>query len=100
MVIRLSGNKAIAIADKMFRGKHTLSEAKGYTLHYGTIVNSKNETIDDVVVALFRAPHSYTGDDTVEITFHGSEYITAEVIRLALEYGATMAMPGEFTWLN
>ena len=97
MVIRLSGNKAIAIADKMFRGKHTLSEAKGYTLHYGTIVNSKNETIDDVVVALFRAPHSYTGDDTVEITFHGSEYITAEVIRLAIEYGATMAMPGEFT---
>ena len=97
MVIRLSGNKAIAIADKMFRGKHTLSEAKGYTLHYGTIVNSKNETIDDVVVALFRAPHSYTGDDTVEITIHGSEYITAEVIRLAIEYGATMAMPGEFT---
>lgn len=97
MVIRLSGNKAIAIADKMFRGKHTLSEAKGYTLHYGTIVNSKNETIDDVVVALFRAPHSYTGDDTVEITFHGSEYITAEVIRLAIEYGATMATPGEFT---
>ena len=97
MVIRLSGNKAIAIADKMFRGKHTLSEAKGYTLHYGTIVNSKDETIDDVVVALFRAPHSYTGDDTVEITIHGSEYITAEVIRLAIEYGATMAMPGEFT---
>ena len=97
MVIRLSGSEAIAIADKMFRGKHTLSEADGYTLHYGTIVNSENETIDNVVVALFRAPHSYTGDDTVEITIHGSEYITAEVIRLAIEYGATMAMPGEFT---
>ena len=97
MVIRLSGSKAIAIADKMFRGKHPLSEAKGYTLHYGTIVNSNNETIDDVVVALFRAPHSYTGDDTVEITIHGSEYIATEVIRLAIECGATMAMPGEFT---
>ena len=97
MVIRLSGDKAIEIADKMFRGKHPLCEAKGYTLHYGTIVNSCEQTIDDVVVALFRAPHSYTGDDTVEITIHGSEYITAEVIRLAIENGATMAMPGEFT---
>ena len=97
MVIRLSGNRAIAIADKMFRGKHPLCEAKGYTLHYGNIVNGKEEIIDDVVVALFRAPHSYTGDDTVEITLHGSEYITTEVMRLAIEYGATMAMPGEFT---
>ena len=97
MVIRLSGDKAITIADKMFRGKQPLSEAKGYTLHYGTIINQANETIDDVVVALFRAPHSYTGDDTVEITIHGSEYITSEVIRLAIEYGATMALPGEFT---
>ena len=97
MVIRLSGGNAIAIADKMFRGRHPLREAKGYTLHYGTIVNANEETIDDVVVALFRAPHSYTGDDSVEITIHGSEYITAEVIRLAIENGATMAMPGEFT---
>ena len=97
MVIRLSGSQAIAITDKMFRGKQPLAEAKGYTLHYGTIVNGENKTIDDVVVALFRAPHSYTGDDTIEITIHGSEYITAEVMRLAIEYGATMAMPGEFT---
>ncbi len=97
MVIRLSGSEAISIADKMFCGKRPLAEAKGYTLHYGTIVGRNNETIDDVVVALFRAPHSYTGDDTVEITIHGSEYITAEVMRLAIEYGATMAMPGEFT---
>ena len=97
MVVRLSGKDAIAIADKMFRGKKCLSEAKGYTLHYGTIVDSNEQTIDDVVVALFRAPHSYTGDDTVEITLHGSEYITSEVIRLAISYGATMATPGEFT---
>ena len=97
VVVRLSGKDAIDIADKMFRGKKCLSEAKGYTLHYGTIVDSNEQTIDDVVVALFRAPHSYTGDDTVEITLHGSEYITSEVIRLAIGYGATMAAPGEFT---
>lgn len=97
VVVRLSGKDAIDIADRMFRGKKCLSEAKGYTLHYGTIVDSNEQTIDDVVVALFRAPHSYTGDDTVEITLHGSEYITSEVIRLAIGYGATMAAPGEFT---
>lgn len=97
MVIRISGTEAIAIADRMFRGKQRLCDAKGYTLHYGTIVDSKGQTIDDVVVALFRAPHSYTGDDSVEITLHGSEYITTEVLRLAISYGATMASPGEFT---
>ena len=97
MVVRLSGTNAISIADKIFRGKTTLSAAEGYTLHYGHIVNGAEETIDDVVVALFRAPHSYTGDDTVEITLHGSEYITSEVLRLAIENGAVMAMPGEFT---
>ena len=97
MVIRLSGDRAIAIADRLFRGRRPLSDAEGYTLHYGHIVDDKREAIDDVVVALFRAPHSYTGDDIVEITAHGSEYITAEILRLAIEYGAVMAMPGEFT---
>ncbi len=97
MVVRLSGSRAIEIADGLFRGKKPLSECKGYTLHYGRIVDEENRTIDDVVVALFRAPHSYTGDDTVEITLHGSEYITSEVLRLAINRGATMAMPGEFT---
>lgn len=97
MVIRLSGDRAIAIADRLFRGRRPLSDTEGYTLHYGHIVDDKRETIDDVVVALFRAPHSYTGDDIVEITAHGSEYITAEILRLAIEYGAVMATPGEFT---
>ncbi len=97
MVVRLSGSRAIEIADGLFHGKKPLSECKGYTLHYGRIVDEENRTIDDVVVALFRAPHSYTGDDTVEITLHGSEYITSEVLRLAINRGATMAMPGEFT---
>ena len=97
MVVRISGDKAIAIADKMFKGRRPLSEAKGYTLHYGNIVRPSGEIVDDVVVALFRTPHSYTGDDTVEITLHGSEYITSETLRLAIEHGATMATPGEFT---
>ena len=97
MVVRLSGSRAIEIADGLFRGKKPLRDCEGYTLHYGRIVDEENRTIDDVVVALFRAPHSYTGDDTVEITLHGSEYITSEVLRLAINRGATMAMPGEFT---
>ena len=97
MVVRLSGSRAIDIADCLFRSKKPLRDCEGYTLHYGRIVNDSECTIDDVVVALFRAPHSYTGDDTVEITLHGSEYITSEVLRLAINYGATMAMPGEFT---
>ncbi len=97
MVVRMCGPEAIAIADNMFRGKQRLCDAKGYTLHYGTIIDAKGDTIDDVIVALFRAPHSYTGDDSVEITLHGSEYITTEVLRLAISYGATIASPGEFT---
>ena len=97
MVVRISGNRAREIADTLFRGKKPLRECDGYTLHYGRIVDECDRVVDDVVVALFRAPHSYTGDDTVEITLHGSEYITSEVMRLAINCGATMAMPGEFT---
>lgn len=97
MVVRLCGERAIEIADAMFRCRQPLSSAKGYTLHYGTIIRPSGEVVDDVVAALFRAPHSYTGDDTVEFTLHGSEYITSEVLRLAIEHGAVMALPGEFT---
>ena len=97
VVIRISGKESIAIADSMFRGRHKLSDAKGYTLHYGDIVYDNGEVLDDVIVALFRAPHSYTGEDSVEITIHGSEYITSELLRMAIERGATMATAGEFT---
>ena len=96
MVIRLSGEDAISIADAMFRGRTPLADAEGYTLHYGRIVDGER-VVDDVVVALFRAPHSYTGDDTVEITIHGSKYISQEVIRLAVKHGARVATAGEFT---
>ena len=97
MVVRLSGNQAIEIADKMFRGRKRLSSAKGYTLHYGCIVDSAENTLDDAVVALFRAPHSYTGDDSVEITLHGSRHIVNSVLKQAIEHGARMATAGEFT---
>ena len=97
MVVRLSGNNAIDIADKMFRGRKRLSSAKGYTLHYGRIVDSAENTLDDAVVALFRAPHSYTGDDSVEITLHGSRHIVNSVLKQAIEHGARMATAGEFT---
>lgn len=97
VVVRISGTHAIAITDSIFRGRQRLSDAKGYTLHYGNIVYDNGEILDDVVVALFRSPHSYTGEDSVEITLHGSEYITSELLRLAIERGAVMATPGEFT---
>lgn len=97
VVVRISGTHSIAIADSIFRGRQRLSDAKGYTLHYGNIVYDNGEILDDVVVALFRSPHSYTGEDSVEITLHGSEYITSELLRLAIERGAVMATPGEFT---
>ena len=97
MVVRLSGNNAIDIADKMFRGRKRLSLAKGYTLHYGRIVDSAENTLDDAVVALFRAPHSYTGNDSVEITLHGSRHIVNSVLKQAIEHGARMATAGEFT---
>ena len=97
MVVRLSGSRAIEIADSVFRSRRRLADSEGYTLHYGTLHNQLDEVIDDVVVALFRAPHSYTGDDTVEITIHGSEHICSELLRLCIERGAQMATAGEFT---
>ena len=97
MVVRISGNRAIEIADSIFRSRRKLADCPGYTLHYGTICDERGDVVDDVVVALFRAPHSYTGDDTVEITIHGSEHICSELLRLCIEHGATMATAGEFT---
>ncbi|MBQ1939366.1 MAG: tRNA uridine-5-carboxymethylaminomethyl(34) synthesis GTPase MnmE [Alistipes sp.] len=96
MVIRLSGREAVAIADRIFHAKQPLTEAAGYTVHYG-IVGAQEDPVDEVVATLFRAPRSYTGEDTVEFSCHGSSYITSEVLRLAIEAGARMAEPGEFT---
>lgn len=97
VVVRISGPEAIKIVDSIFRGRTKLTDAKGYTLHYGDIVYERGEPLDDVIVSLFRAPHSYTGEDSVEVSLHGSEFIVSEFLRLCIERGATMATPGEFT---
>lgn len=98
-VIRLSGPNAIAITDSVFRsgksGKKLVNQ-KPYTIHYGSITDG-NRTIDDVLVSLFRAPHSYTGEDVVEISCHGSVIIQQQILELLIRRGATLAEPGEFT---
>jgi tRNA modification GTPase len=95
-LIRLSGNQAIAIADKIFKGD-LLQNAASHTLHYGRIVNEDGEQIDDVVIGLFRAPHSYTTEDIVEISCHGSPFVVKEIVELIIRQGARPADPGEFT---
>ena len=93
-VIRISGSDAIQIVTDL-TGKD-LSDAKGYTIHYATI-KERNESVDEVLVSLFRAPKSYTGEDIVEISCHGGVYITRKVLSLILGAGARMARRGEFT---
>lgn len=95
-VVRVSGARALALCDTLFRGRTPLAEAAGYTVHYGRIADGER-TVDDVLAAVFRAPHSYTGEDAVEISCHGSSYIVSEILRLLIAAGARMASPGEFT---
>jgi len=95
-VIRLSGKDAILIADKMFVGKK-LAEQKSHTLHFGTLKNQYSEIVDEVVISIFKGPRSYTGEDTIEISGHGSPYVLQNILQLCIENGARMAEPGEFT---
>ncbi len=95
-VVRVSGAEAINIVDSLFRGKHRLAESKAYTVHYGQIAREE-EVLDEVLVSLFRAPHSFTGEDVVEIACHGSLYIQQEILRWLVDSGCQMAKPGEFT---
>lgn len=97
-VVRLSGKEALSIADKIFRspaGK-VLSQQPANTIHFGTIMH-QNEPIDEVLVSVFRAPHSFTGEDVVEISCHGSLYIQQSILQSLITEGATMARAGEFT---
>ena len=96
-VVRVSGSGAIETVERIFRGRRPLSEAAGYTLHPRGTISDGARLIDDVLVSLFRAPHSYTGEDSVEISCHGSAYVVSEILRLLLDAGARMATPGEFT---
>lgn len=97
-MIRISGNDAISISDKIFKsvsGK-TLKSMKGYTAAFGKIYDN-GEPLDEAVATVFLAPHSYTGEDVVELSCHGGVYITNQVLRTALNNGAVLAEPGEFT---
>lgn len=95
-VIRMSGAGSVALLDNIFVGRESLAEAKTHTIRYG-VIREGERVIDDVVVAIYRAPHSYTGEESVEISIHGSRYIAQEVIRLLCELGARMAQAGEFS---
>ncbi|MEG1400786.1 tRNA uridine-5-carboxymethylaminomethyl(34) synthesis GTPase MnmE [Bacteroides sp.] len=97
--IRISGSKAIEIANRIFvpaRSGKQLSDQKAYTLTFGRIYDGA-EIVDEVLVSLFRSPHSYTGEDSVEIACHGSSYILQQVMQLLIRNGCRMAQPGEYT---
>src|SRR5688500_15771698 len=94
-VIRLSGKAAFAIANKIFPSKD-LEKQPSHTLHVG-LIQSGEHTLDEAVVSLFKSPKSYTGEDVVEISCHGSPYVQQQVIEACLSLGARLAKPGEFT---
>jgi tRNA modification GTPase len=93
-LIRLSGKDAVAIVNQSF--SRDISNAEGYSLHYGTVTQNE-EQIDDVIAAVYRNPKSFTGEDVVEISCHGSEYIQGRLLKLYTSSGCRMAEPGEFS---
>ena len=97
-IIRVSGNDAVSIVSNIFIAKNNapLTQAKGYTVHYGNIYND-GEPLDDVIAIVYRMPYSYTGEDTVELMCHGSSYIQQTIIELLMHHGCRMAQPGEYT---
>ncbi|MCK5906962.1 MAG: tRNA uridine-5-carboxymethylaminomethyl(34) synthesis GTPase MnmE, partial [Flavobacteriales bacterium] len=98
-IVRLSGEKSIEICNEVFnsvKGEKDLREQKSHTLHFGTI-NDGDRIIDEVLVSIFKGITSYTGETSVEVSCHGSQYILQEVINLFIRKGARMAKPGEFT---
>jgi len=98
-VIRLSGNNAINIADSVFQSakkSKKLINQKANTIHFGTIIDG-NQIVDEVLLSLFKTPHSYTGEDSIEISCHGSNHIQRRILELLIKKGARLAKPGEFT---
>ena len=98
-IIRVSGEDAFSIVDKIYKsknGKKKLSQCDSHTLHYGYICDG-NEIIDEVMVLLMRAPHSYTTEDSIEIDCHGGVYVMKRILETVIKYGARPADPGEFT---
>ncbi len=99
-VIRVSGKDALSISDKIFKFKNSddkLADKAGYTVHFGNIFDKKNQIVDEVLATVFRAPHSFTGEDVVEISCHGSVYIQEQILQLLIENGCSLAKAGEFS---
>ena len=96
-IIRISGTDAFGVADKVFRSKtgQRVSEYASHTLHMGVVFDTG--TVDQVLLSVFRAPHSYTGEDTVEINCHGGMFLCRKILEIVLQNGARLAEPGEFT---
>lgn len=97
-IIRISGEESFQIIDKIYKNKSKkiLSEENSHTIHYGYIYDGE-EIVDEVLVMLMRSPHSYTGEDTVEINCHGGVYVVKRILETVIKYGARPAEPGEFT---
>ena len=97
-IVRISGENAFAVADAVFRGKNKkkLSESKSHTAHYGHIYDG-DELVDEALVLVMKAPHTYTRENVVEIDCHGGSYVTRRVLELVIKNGARAAEPGEFT---
>lgn len=99
-VIRVSGENALSISDKVFKFKNLeerLADKAGYTVHFGNILDKKNQIVDEVLATVFRSPHSFTGEDVVEIACHGSVYIQEQILQLLIENGCSLARAGEFS---
>lgn len=95
-IVRLSGKDAIGIGDRVWRGKR-LKECADHTVHLGELTKTTGETLDTAVATIFKGPHSFTGEDTVEFAIHGSPWVQKETVALLIEAGASPAGPGEFT---
>lgn len=101
-IVRISGEDAICVADSVYQskyGKKSLKEVPSHTMHFGFVIDkdNKDEIIDEVLISVFRAPKSYTGENTAEINCHGGDYVTRRVLELVVKAGARPAEPGEFT---
>jgi tRNA modification GTPase len=96
-IIRLSGEDAAAIADRVFVGKRRLAEVEGNTVHFGKLKDANGTLVDEVLATVFRAPHSYTGEDSIEINCHGGILVASRVLDTVIATGARRADPGEFT---
>lgn len=97
-IIRVSGKESLAIADKVIDTKGVpIAETEGYRLRYGTVFEADGSILDNVIVSVFRAPHSYTGEDSVEISCHASRFIVNKILEFLVNAGARIAAPGEFT---